>query len=151
MYRIVQAVEGGAFEGDGTESAVFSIPPRPARVSVQLPRDSQAAASAVGMASVELEDPQDSPSICLCCLHLLPIFFLGFLFWELSPRQALLQGACPGICIFTLSSDLQPGEELAEPSWLQCSRLNLIWSLPLPSKPRSMPSCCCSLPRQLPQ
>lgn len=140
MYRIVQAVEGGAFEGDGTESAVFSIPPRPARVSVQLPRDSQAAASAVGMASVELEDPQDSPSICLCCLHLLPIFFLGFLFWELSPRQALLQGACPSICIFTLSSDLQPGEELAEPSWLQCSRLNLIWSLPLPSKPRSMPS-----------
>lgn len=37
----VQTVEGGAFEGEGT---VFSIPPRPAQVSVQLPRDSQAAA-----------------------------------------------------------------------------------------------------------
>lgn len=44
----VQAVEGGAFEGDGTESAVFSIPPRPAQVFVQLPRDSQAAAMGSG-------------------------------------------------------------------------------------------------------
>lgn len=106
---------------------------------------------AAGMASVELEDPQNSSPICFWCLHLLPIFFLGLLFWELSPRQALLQGTCPGVCIFTLSSGLQPGEELAEPSWLQCSRLNLVWPLPLPSKPCSPPSCCCSVPRQLPQ
>ena len=54
----VQAVEGGAFEGVGTESAVFSIPPRPAQVFsiprrpaqvfVQLPRDPQAAAMGSG-------------------------------------------------------------------------------------------------------
>lgn len=114
----VQAVEGGAFEGDGTETLCLASLQGLHRCLCSFPETLSLLLQAAGMASVELEDPQDSPSICFCCLHLLPIFFLGLLFWEFSPRQGLLQDTCPGVCIFTLSSGLQPGEELAEPSWL---------------------------------
>lgn len=90
------------------------------------------------MASEGPEDPQDSPSTCFSCWHPLSIFFLCLLFWELSLRQALLQGY-----MYTIFVQWSPAPSRAGRTLLASVTQSQL-GLTLPTGFKINSSCCCS-------